>query len=85
MIVVVVQWGRRGSYYPDETSLATGRHLASLGVTLVIGYHPLLQQQHAYFEDTLVIFSPGIFFSSSSSPHLCWQKVLLTTCYTFLM
>lgn len=78
VIVVVVQWGRRGSYYPDETSLATGRYLASLGVALVIGYHPSLQQQHAYFQDTLVIFSAGNFISSSSSPQLCWQKVLLS-------
>lgn len=75
MIVVMVRWGRGGSYLPDETVLATARYLASLGVTLIIGDHPVLQQGHAYFEETLVIFSPGSFSRSSASPHLCWQQV----------
>lgn len=79
VIVVLVQWGRGGNYYPDETSLTTARHLASLGVTLVIGYHPLLQQHHAYFENTLVIFSAGNFFGPSSLPQLCWQQVSTAT------
>ena len=70
----MVRWGRGGSYYPDGTVLAISRYLASLGVALILGYHPLLQQDHAYFQDTLVIFSAGNFFSPSSS-QLCWQQV----------
>lgn len=75
VVVVLVRWGRGGSYYPEETALSTARHLASLGVTLVIGDHPLLQQNHAYFEDTLVIFSAGSFFRPSPHPQLCWKQV----------
>ena len=75
VVVVLVRWGRGGSYYPEETALSTARHLASLGVTLVIGDHPLLQQYHAYFEDTLVIFSAGSFFRPSPHPQLCWKQV----------
>lgn len=75
IIVVMVRWGRGGSYYPDETVLAVSRYLASLGVALILGYHPLLQQDHAYFHDTLIIFSAGSFFRPSSNPRLCWQQV----------
>ena len=79
MIVVMVRWGKGGSYFPDETVLTIARYLASLGVTLVIGDHPVLQQSHAYFDDTLIIFSPGTFSrsssSSSSSSRLCWIQV----------
>ena len=76
MIVVLVRWGRKGSYYPDETALVTARYLASLGVSLIVGSHSLLQQDHAYFEDTLVIFSAGSFSRTSSQPQLCWQQVI---------
>ena len=75
MVVVMVRWGRGMSHLPDETVLATARYLASLRVTLVIGSHPLLQQGHAYFEETLVIFSAGSFSRSSLSSQLCWQQV----------
>ena len=75
VIVVMVRWGKGSSYYPDGTVLAVSRYLASLGVALILGYHPLLQQDHAYFQDTLVIFSAGNFFSPSSNPQLCWQQV----------
>ena len=77
LIVVLLRWGRGGSYFPDETALVTARYLASLGVTLVIGDHPVLQQSHAYFEETLVVFSPGSFSRSpiSYSSQLCWTQV----------
>ena len=73
--MTLVRWGREGSYYPDETALVIARYLASLGVTLVIGDHPTLKQDHAYIGDTLVIFSLGSFFRPSNHPQLCWQQV----------
>ena len=58
-IVVILYWGREYSYFPDETALYAARHLAELGVDVVVGYHPHLLQDHAYFGNTLIIFSPG--------------------------
>ena len=75
MIVVMVRWGRGARVLPDETALVVARFLVSLGVTLIIGDHPVLQQSHAYFEDTLIVFSPGSFCRPSLSLNLCWRQV----------
>lgn len=74
-IVVIMYWGRDYSYFPDETALYAARHLAELGVNVVVGYHPHMLQDHAYFGNTLVIFSPGYFLSPDQLPHLCWERV----------
>lgn len=80
MIVVMVRWGRGANLLPDETALVTARYLSSLGVTLILGDHPVLQQNHAYFDDTLVIFSPGSFIRHFTSSHLCWKQVNPNKC-----
>lgn len=74
-IVVVIYWGREYSYFPDETALYAARHLAELKVDVIVGYHPHLMQDHAYFGNTLVIFSPGYFLSSDHMPPFCWERV----------
>ena len=82
--VVMVRWGRRESYFPDETALVTARYLASLGVSLIIGDHPLVQQDHAYIENTLVIFSAGSFLRHANAPQYCWQKVSVQSSVWYL-
>lgn len=76
VVVVLIRWGREGSYFPDETALVIARHLTLLGVTLIIGSHPHLQQNHAYFGDTLVLFSAGSFLRPTTDYQLCWQQVM---------
>lgn len=80
VVVVLIRWGREGSYFPDETALVIARHLTLLGVTLIIGSHPHLQQNHAYFGDTLVLFSVGSFLRPTTDNQLCWQQVMLWPC-----
>ena len=75
VVVVLIRWGREGSYFPDETALVIARHLTLLGVTVIIGNHPQLQQKHAYFGDTLVLFSAGSFLRPTTTSQLCWQQV----------
>lgn len=72
-IIVLMHWGLENSYFPDETALAIARHLAKLGVTLIIGHHPLVVQDHAYFGNTLILFSLGNLIISDTS--FCWHKV----------
>lgn len=76
VIIVLMHWGRENSYYPDETMLTIARHLAQLGVTLIIGYHPSVVQDHAYFGRTFVIFSLGNLLSSNKVASYCWQQTV---------
>ena len=75
MVVALVRWGLDGSHYPDEPALGVARHLANLGATLVVGSHPLLQQDHAYFGNTLILFSAGPFYRPTTHSDLCWPQV----------
>ena len=68
-------WGRQGSYFPDETALTIARRLAHLGAMVVVGYHPNAVQDHAYFGNTLVLFSLGNVLSSDITTPYCWQQV----------
>ena len=75
-IVVMLHWGREQAFHPDETSLYIARHLSDIeAVSAIIGYHPQHVQGHAYFGETLVIFSPGNLVTSGDSHNLCWKKV----------
>lgn len=76
VIIVLMHWGRENSYHPDETMLTIARHLAQLGVTLIIGYHPSMVQDHAYFGRTLVVFSLGNLLSSNKVASYCWQQTV---------
>jgi len=76
VIIVLMHWGRENSYYPDETMLTIARHLAQLGVTLIVGYHPSVVQDHAYFGRTLVVFSLGNLLSSNKVASYCWQQTV---------
>lgn len=74
VIVVLLSWGRDSGTYPDETVLAAARKVAQLGVNLIVGYGPNAVQDHAYFENTLVIFSMGNLMSFESNTPYCWMK-----------
>lgn len=56
-------------------TLPVARHLASLGVDVITGYHPNGVQGHAYMGKTLVLFSLGHILSSDSLVSYCWNKV----------
>ena len=73
---MLMYWGRGNSFFPDETALTIARHLAELGVTLVIGNHPSSVQDHAYFGRTLVLFSLGSLLSSDRVAAFCWKEVI---------
>ena len=75
MIVVLLSWGRDSGTYPDETALAVARRVAQLGVNLIVGYGPNAVQDHAYFGNTLVIFSMGNLMSFESNTLYCWMMV----------
>lgn len=69
-------WGLENSYFPDETCLTVARQLAMLGVSAVLGDHPNAVQDHAYFGNTLVVFSLGKLLSSTKVANYCWNKVI---------
>ena len=75
LIIVLVYWGWRMSSFPDEMALPVARHLASLGVDVIVGYHPNGIQGHAYMGKTLVLFSLGHVLSSDHAVSYCWNKV----------
>ena len=72
---MLMYWGKENSFFPDETALSIARHLAELQVSVIIGYHPSVVQDHAYFGRTLVLFSLGKVVSSDEVASFCWQKV----------
>lgn len=79
---MILNWGKEESFHPDETALYIARHLSDIeAVSAIIGYHPQHVQGHAYFGNTLVIFSPGNFIISSDTDSLCWEKVHLVLSY----
>ena len=74
--MVLVYWGKEHSFLPDETALYVARHLSELPeVSVVIGHNPQHVQGHAYFGNTLVLFTPGNFIVSDNSTSLCWKRV----------
>lgn len=75
VVIVLMHWGLQTSYFPDEMALTVARQLATLGVSAVLGHHPNSIQDHAYFGNTLVIFSVGKFLSSTKVADYCWNKV----------
>ena len=75
LIIVLVYWGWRTSSFPDEMALPVARHLASLGVDVIVGYHPNGIQGHAYMGKTLILFSLGRVLSSDHIVSYCWNKV----------
>ena len=75
VIIVLMYWGLETSYFPDEMTLTIARHLSSLGVSAVVGHHPNSVQGHAYFGNTLVIFSLGKILSSSKVTNYCCKEV----------
>jgi poly-gamma-glutamate capsule biosynthesis protein CapA/YwtB (metallophosphatase superfamily) len=78
-----VHWGNEQSYFPDEGALYIARHLSELeGVSAIVGYHPQVPQGHAYFHNTLVIFSSGNFLIEDNSTTLCWERVIMYFCYS---
>ncbi len=75
-VIVLVYWGLEHSYFPDETALHVARHLAGFPeISVIIGHHPQHVQDHAYFGDTLVLFSPGNFIIPDNSTSVCWKRV----------
>ena len=73
-VVVLVNWGSETSYYPEETALTIARQLATLGANAVLGHHPNMVHDHAYFGNTLVVFSLGKLLSSTRDSNYCWNK-----------
>ncbi len=72
---MLMHWGSENSYYPEETALTIARQLASLGASAVLGHHPTAVHDHAYFGNTLVLFSLGKLLSSTREANYCWNKV----------
>ena len=80
IIIVSVYWGNEHGVFPDEMMLYIARHLSNLPhVSAIIGHHPKLVQGHAYFGETLVIFSPGVFLSPDNDKGFCWRRVSTDT------
>lgn len=75
LVIVLMYWGLETSYFPDEMALTIARQLATLGVSAVVGHHPNSIQGHAYFGNTLVIFSLGKIISSSKVMNYCCNEV----------
>lgn len=74
-IIALLSWGKDHSLFPDELSLYIARHLSDFDeISAVVGYHPQEFQGHAYFGNTLVVFSPGNFVLEDNTS--CWERVI---------
>ncbi|NLK18632.1 MAG: CapA family protein [Synergistaceae bacterium] len=63
-VIVSMHWGSEYVFEPAAEQKKIAKHLASLGVNLVIGHHPHVVQPAAMIDDTLVIYSLGNFISA---------------------
>lgn len=69
VIVVLAHWGRQ--YRPQMNNLQkqVASHLTSLGVQLIIGCHPHVEQPYSYHGNRFVAYSLGnLVFLHSMTP-----------------
>ena len=78
-------WGYENRYFPDETALTIARFLARLDVSVVVGYHPFVVQDHGYLGNTLVLFSLGKVITTNEQTPFCWHKVCILIYSTALI
>ena len=64
LLMVAMHWGTEYMTYPTNEQKEISEYLASLGVDLIIGWHPHVIEPIEYIDDTLVIYSLGNFISS---------------------
>lgn len=64
VVIVSMHWGAEYTFTPGDQQKSIAKHLAGLGVNLVIGHHAHVVQPVQMIDDTLVIYSLGNFISA---------------------
>ena len=65
-IIVCVSWGEKGGQFPNKKQIGLAKLIASYGVDLIVGNHPIMVQPVSYIKSdngnkTLVFWSLGLF------------------------
>lgn len=66
VVIVSMHWGAEYVFTPGDQQKAIAKHLATLGVNLVVGHHAHVVQPVQMVEETLVIYSLGNFISAQN-------------------
>ena len=69
VVIVSMHWGSEYVFAPTAEQKKIAEHLASLGVSIVLGHHPHVVQPVAMVKSTLVVYSVGNFLSSQKELH----------------
>ena len=69
VVIVSMHWGSEYVFAPTAEQKKIAEHLASLGVSIVLGHHPHVVQPVAMVKSTLVVYSLGNFLSSQKELH----------------
>ena len=65
-IIVCISWGEKGGQFPNKKQIGLAKLIASYGVDLIVGNHPIMVQPVSYIKSdngnkTLVFWSLGLF------------------------
>lgn len=69
VVIVSMHWGSEYVFAPTGEQKKIAEHLASLGVSIVLGHHPHVVQPVAMVKNTLVVYSLGNFLSAQKELH----------------
>lgn len=69
VVIVSMHWGSEYVFAPTAEQKKIAEHLASLGVSIVLGHHPHVVQPVAMVKNTLVVYSLGNFLSAQKELH----------------
>ena len=69
VVIVSMHWGSEYVFAPTAEQKKIAEHLASLGVSIVLGHHPHVVQPVAMVKSTLVVYSLGNFLSAQKELH----------------
>ncbi|MDI9369323.1 MAG: CapA family protein [Synergistota bacterium] len=65
-VIVSMHWGAEYVFTPGDQQKTIAKHLAGLGVNLVVGHHAHVVQPVQMVDETLVIYSLGNFISAQN-------------------
>ncbi|MDK2958693.1 MAG: hypothetical protein PWP47_737 [Synergistaceae bacterium] len=69
VVIVSMHWGSEYAFAPTGEQKKIAEHLASLGVSIILGHHPHVVQPVAMVKNTLVVYSLGNFLSAQKDLH----------------
>ena len=74
MVIVYMHWGREYELRPNQSQKRVAKYLHSIGVSVVIGTHPHVLQDHSKITDQLTAYSIGNFLFPKHGTNMTVSK-----------